>query len=197
MRTFAKNSKAILIILFIVLLNSCNCVETHLTKEEKEWFLVYKKGQNIIFKSNLGNLDTIIVGEKKELHGNKDCNYFGIGSIQNHIMDIRLKYKICRNESYCEGGISISKDLVDEKCFPGFSVLGLTYSDVYQKNEPKREKIKLTTVNKIFKSAYYFEDGVNADNFGNNYLKSFYWDKKEGLIRYESHDGEVFELFKK
>jgi hypothetical protein len=191
-----KNKITILSTLFLVFLSSCNCVETHLTNDEKEWFSVYKKGQIIVFKSNLENLDTITVTEKIETHGNKDCNWFEIGTIQNHIINIDLQSKPCRNESYCVGGISISKDKVDEKCIPSFSVLGLTYSKIYQKSEPKKESIKLTTTNKTYSSAYYFEDGVNANNTGNNYLKSFYWDKKEGLIRYEGHDGEVFELLK-
>lgn len=44
---------------------------------------------------------------------------------------------------------------------------------------------------------YNFEDSINAYNSGNGNLKSFYWDKKEGLIRYDTSDGEVFELLKK
>jgi hypothetical protein len=34
--------KTLLFILFAIVLNSCHCVETHLTKEEKEWFSVYE-----------------------------------------------------------------------------------------------------------------------------------------------------------
>lgn len=187
----------ILIILSLVILSSCNCVETHLTKDEREWFLTYEKGQNIIFRSNQGNLDTIVVTEKVETYGNKECNWFEIGTIQNNMINVVLKPKKCRAEFYCEGGISIDKDHLNEKCFPGFRLFGLMYSKSYQKNYPSLEKIKLTTNNKIYPSAYCFEDGVNANNFGNNYLKSFSWDKKEGLIRYETHDGEIFELLKK
>ena len=54
-----KNKKTALLILLIIVLNSCNCIETHLTNDEKAWFSAYEKGQKIIFKSNLGNLDTI------------------------------------------------------------------------------------------------------------------------------------------
>jgi hypothetical protein len=193
-----KNKKtAILSILLLVLLYSCNCVETYLTKEEKEWFSVYRKGQNIVFKSNKENLDTIVVIEKIETHNNKDCNWIEIGTMQPHIMFITLKSKICHNESYCEGQIFISKDKENEKCVPSFSFLGLLEKSEPKGTLPKPQRIKLTTINKIYTSAYYFEDGINANNFGNNYLKSFYWDKKDGLIRYEAHDGEVFELLKK
>lgn len=183
--------------LALIVLGSCNCVETHLTKEEREWFNSYEKGQNIIFKSNRGNLDTIVIEEKLETYGNKECNWFQIGSIQNNMINVVLKPKTCRTEFYCDGGISIDKDHLDEKCFPGFRLFGLMYSKSYQENNPLQVKIKLMINDKIYPSAYCFEDGINANNFGNNYLKSFCWDKKEGLIKYETHDGEVFELLKK
>jgi hypothetical protein len=196
--TWVKTVKQLsVLILTLMLLNSCNCVETHLTKEEKEWFSVYKKGQNLVFKSNKGNLDTILIAEKTETHNNKDCNYFGIGSTQPHVMFITLKPKICHNESYCDGEMFISKDQVDEKCFPSFSFLGLLEKSELKNTTPKPQRIKLNSTNKTYSQVYCFEEGINADNYGNNYLKSFYWDKKEGLIRYEAHDGEVFELLKK
>lgn len=180
----------------LIILASCNCVETHLTDEERIWFKAYEKGQIIVFKSNLGNIDTLVVTNKTEIFGNKECNWYEIGTIQNNIINIDLKSKICRNEPYCTGGISISKDKQDEKSFPSFSFLGLMYSKIYQTEEPIMKSVKLTSNNKTYPYALYFEDKVNANNFGNNYLKSFYWDKKEGLIRYESHEGEIFELLK-
>lgn len=183
--------------MFAITLISCNCVETHLTKEEKEWFSVYNKGQIIVFESNRGNYDTIEVTEKLETHGNKDCNWIEIGTIQPHIMSVTFKPKVCHNESYCEGGISINKDKVDEITFPSFSLFGLYYSKLYQIIEPQKRVVKLSNTNKSYSSAYYFEDGVNANGFGTNCPKSFYWDKKEGLIRYDSKDGEIFELLKK
>ena len=67
-----------------------------------------------------------------------------------------------------------------------------------QKNKLKlkEENIKLITTNENYPSAYYFENGVNANGYGTNSPKSFYWDKRAGLIKYETHDGEVFELLK-
>ena len=184
------------LILLAIVLNSCTCVETHLTEDEKSWFSAYDKGQVIIFKSNLGNLDTIVVTEKLETHNNKNCNWFEIGTIQPEIMFITLKSKICHNNSYCEGQIFISKGKESEKCYPGFSFFGLL-----QKNEPKYlvsnlEKIKLIVSDVTYSQVYHFENGVNANGYGTNSPKSFYWDKRAGLIKYETHDGEVFELLK-
>lgn len=185
-------------ICYSVILSSCGkCIETHLTIHEKEWFCVYKKNQNIIFKSNLNHLDTIVVTEKIETHNNMDCNYYGIGPMQPHVMYITLNSKICHNESYCDGGIFISKDQADKIFFPSFRLFGLYYSKINPEILDKEEWLILNTSQKKYSHVYIFEDGINAKNFGNNYLKSFYWDKKEGLIRYDTSEGEVFELLKK
>ena len=176
---------------------SCKCIKTNLTKDEKQWFSVYKKGQKIIFKSNLGNLDTLSVTDKYESYGNKDCNCNEVGTIQNNMMNIDLQSKICHNNSYCISGISISKDQIDQKCFPSFNIFGLYFSQIHKETLPTEQWLILKTSGKKCSHVYIFEDGINAKNYGNNYLKSFYWDKKEGLIRYDTSEGEVFELLKK
>mgnify|MGYP003576143727 FL=1 len=176
---------------------TCKCIKTHLTKDEKEWFSVYEKGQQIIFKSNLGKFDTLTVKDKYETYGNKGCNCYEIGTIQDHVMGIELKAKTCYNEPYCDGGISISKEAVDQKSFPVFGLFGLIYDKRFQSLFPQKEDILLSTIKNRIYHTYHVEDGVNANNGGNNYLQSFYWDKKEGLIRYDTKEGEVFELLKK
>jgi len=190
-------NKNLLLLLLVIFFYSCNCVETHLTVDEKSWFSVYEKGQKIIFKSNRGNIDTIEVAEKIETHGNKDCNWIEMGRIQEHIMYIELKTKVCHNYSYCDAEISISKDSEDKNAFPSFRIFGLYFSKLYQKIEPQIVSVKLVNSNKIYSSTYHFESGVNADGYGIDCPKSFYWDKNEGLIKYELNDGEVFELLKK
>jgi signal peptidase I len=187
--------KAVSICCFLIL-NSCGkCIETNLTSEEKVWFSVYEKSQNIIFKSNLGHFDTIVVTEKVQQHNNSDCNYYGIGPMQPEIMFITLNSKICHNEPYCKGEIFISKDKVDKIFTPSFSLFGLYNAN--NNSLPKETWLILRTTKKKYSNVYIFEDGINAKNSGNNYLTSFYWDKKEGLIRYDTSDGEVFEILEK
>ncbi|CAM3488023.1 hypothetical protein [Flavobacterium chungbukense] len=193
------NKKVFIIIGIIFFLHSCTCkcVKTHLTKEEKQWFSVYQKQQEIIFESNLGNLDTLVVVDKYEIYGNKDCNCREIGTIQNNMMNIDLKSKICHNDSYCVSSVSISKDEVSQKSFPSFNLFGLFYSGSHIKSLPQKTWVMLKTTKKKYTNVYIFEDGINAKNFGRGYLKSFYWDKKEGLLRYDTSEGEIFELLKK
>ncbi|OXB10873.1 hypothetical protein B0A81_02605 [Flavobacterium plurextorum] len=187
----------LVIILFSIVINSCGkCVETNLTKEERAWFSVYEKGQSIVFKSNLGNLDTLLVSEKIETHNNKDCNYYGIGPMQPNIMFITIESKVCHNAPYCNGEIYISKDKIDVSYLPSFSLFGLNQKGELTEDASKFRKINLTTTNILCSQVYHFEDNINASNGGNNYLKSFDWDKKEGLIRYDTNEGEIFELLK-
>lgn len=193
-----KNNIFWILILFLLLLNSCGkCIETNLTNEEKEWFSVYEKGQTMIFKSNLGHLDTLVVAEKVKQHNNSDCNYYGIGPMQPEIMFITFKLKNCNNESYCEGGIFISKDEAYKIFNPSFRLFGLSYSQAFANLLSKETWCVLKTTKRKYTNVYVFEDGINAKSFGRGYLKSFYWDKKEGLIRYDTSEGEIFELLKK
>lgn len=193
-----RNNIFLILILLLLLLNSCGkCVETNLTDEEKKWFSIYEKGQTIIFKSNEGNLDTLFVSEKKEGHGNENCNYYGIGPIQPNIMYIILKLKNCKSEWNCDVGISVSKDQVDKKCFPGFYAFGLYQEGNLKNEDSKLENFKISTTDKRFNDVYKFEDGVNAKNSSLTFIKSFHWDKKEGLIRYDTSEGEIFELLSK
>jgi hypothetical protein len=184
--------RATLLTLLGLILTSCNCHEIQLTPEEKAWCAPYKQGETVIFRSNLGNHDSLEVMEKTEDYTNKKCSYT-FGSIQQNTMRILLKPNRCHNNDYCEGEVSIIKMEESAIAQPFLRIFGLEYE---LGDELLVEKLKLTTTNKIYNSAYFFKDSVNATNYGNTYLKSFHWDKKDGLIRYEGHNGEVFELLK-
>lgn len=103
---------------------------------------------------------------------------------------------LCKNETYRNVELVINKEDKNSESFPSFNTFGLVYNIELNKSQSLKESISLSKTNKKYNSVYYFEDGVNAYNSGNGYLKSFYWDKKEGLIRYDTSDDEVFELFK-
>lgn len=53
------------LVFVIFMLYSCTCKQVNLTKNEKQWLDPYKKGDLLIFKSNKGKIDSIIVSEKK------------------------------------------------------------------------------------------------------------------------------------
>lgn len=148
-----KKEIIVLLLCCFIILSSCGkCIETNLTLEETEWFSVYKKGQTIIFKSNLGHFDTIVVTEKVRQHNNSDCNYYGIGPMPPEIMFFTLNSKICHNEPYCEGNIFISKDQADKIFVPTFGLFGLFFSDI--NSFPKEAWIILSTTKKKYVNVY-------------------------------------------
>lgn len=185
--------------IFTIVFTSCNnnCIQTHLTNDERDWFLRYRKGDVIIFKSNLGNLDSLKVVSKTEGFTNPDCNRIGVGKYQQEFIKIEFEPNVYKNiDIYNVAEISIYKDYPDKIDFPFFRIFGLEYADIIENHNLIREKITLSTTNKTY-FVYSFKENVNTTNAGNEYLKSFQWDKKEGLIRYEANNGEIFELLKK
>lgn len=79
------------------MLYSCRCRQINLTYNEKEWLNSYKKGDVLIFKSNKGNIDTIMVINKEEFITNEDCQWFTIGDAQKQGIKIDLKPNVCHN----------------------------------------------------------------------------------------------------
>jgi hypothetical protein len=185
------NPKITLTFFAMFLLSSCSCYQTHLEEDEKAWCKPYIQGETIIFKGSDGTFDTIQVS-KKEGFSNLDCN-LRLGREQQNYINIDLIPKKCHNPEYCEGEIDIRKEVEEEINHPFFRIFGLEYDEG---SELIEAIIKLETTGKTYTKAYYFEDKRNASNAGNEYMKSFYWDKQDGLIRYEAHNGEVFELLK-
>lgn len=182
------------LVLIVAILYSCTCRQVNLTKNEMQWLDPYKKGDLLIFKSNKGNIDTILVSDKEEFYTNEKCQWFTVGDTQKQGINIDLKPTICHNESYCEGEISIIKSNVDDETAPFFRIFGLEFSKSVA--QLIKQKVVLSTTGKVYDSAYLFQDEINADNYGNNYMKLFFWDKEDGLIKYESNDGEIFEISK-
>ncbi|RZK01517.1 MAG: hypothetical protein EOO46_20055 [Flavobacterium sp.] len=184
--------KKIIVVFLVFTIYSCNCTQVYLSDKEKQWVFPYKKGDVIIFKSNRGNFDTLVVVAKETVFTNPDC-LLEIGSKQREDISIKLQPNKCHNQYYCEGEIAITKNDYEDNQ-PFFRIFGLEYSD--SSINTKLFKTSFTSSNgKKYISAYLFKDGLNADNYGSNYLKSFYWDKLDGLIRYESNDGEIFDVY--
>ncbi|MDQ6469297.1 hypothetical protein RB619_01490 [Flavobacterium sp. LHD-80] len=182
--------KIVLSILLLLLFCSCDSSDRQFSKDELDWFVAYKKGQIIIFKSNLGNFDTIIVSETT--NGNT-INLFKSRDCKKNIM---LTSNFCKNRKYCDVEISIDKEEDELQNFPSFNAFGL-YSIDLNNNHAYGQSVTLKMTHRKYTSVYIFELGLNAYNLENGYLKSFFWDKREGLICYENLAGEVFELLKK
>ena len=182
--------------LFLIGLNSCcRCKKFNLTAEEKEWINIYDSGQVILFKSNLSHFDTFEVVEKRNFYTNSNCNCLEIGNTQSQTLDVTLRPKTCHDSFYCDVYIGIVKDTHQQKTQPTIRVFELAVNSENFESDFHTLPVILSTNRRIYDALCY--QNQSQIKYGNNYLKKFYWDRKEGLIRYEANNGELFELWRK
>lgn len=185
------------IFLFIVLaFQSCiyNKV-THLSDEDLEWIDTYDVGDTILFVSNHGNTDIMIIAEKF-LYNEKCPFYISEGSGPNYEANMGYDYIIRHGGINIDGGILFRKNIADSlelifdfgKRFLRFdnnNICGPLQISQYQHN------------NKLY---YYciVADTVNSGysdywvNKIKNKVVKFVWSKEHGLIYYKFEDGEEF-----
>jgi hypothetical protein len=175
----------------VFLISSCHCHQTELTTAEKHWTDPYHPGQMIVFKSNANHFDTLTVTEKRDFY--TDCNPAERGRTKFHIISLELKPKTCADSNYCLITIEIKKEKKDVAAIPFIRVFDLEYSPHIQNDQLKMTTVTLATNHKTYDLAFLFESGMSTTSYGNNYLTSFVWDKKDGLIRYSNKD-EIFDL---
>jgi hypothetical protein len=142
----------------------------------------YKLNEILIFKSNLGNIDSLKVANVENDYTNPNCNW-EVSSTQDEYLETILNANICR-DSDCDVKVSIHKRRKRENRVV-FQVFG--FSSVLE-NMNQTEPIKLVSTGKVYDSVYAFKMKIPGKE-----MKSFFWDKKNGLIKYET-EKEVFEL---
>ncbi|GAB2862965.1 hypothetical protein [Hymenobacter ruber] len=181
--------------LFCFVLGSC-CTRTVLAPSERAWLRPYSTGERVVFRSNRGTVDTLLVTRKEEFYTNEGCNWFEIGPFKQHSISLDLRPVHCRPHVTCSMAVNIRKDRPERPSLPYFDFLGLEYGTAANVTTMVRS-LTLTTTHKTYPNAYFFAAGFNATNIGKGYLQSFDWDQTDGLIRYEAQDGEIFELVEK
>jgi hypothetical protein len=180
--------------LMSILICACRCSQTELTASEKEWINAYRENQILIFKSDLNHFDTLVVKIKRNFYS--DCNMLETGSVKFHIMSVNLEPKTCPDTNYCVVTISIEKENQNTPALPFIRAFALEYSPHIQSDQLTGTNITLSTSHKSYDSCYIFESSLNTTSAGINYLISFVWDKRDGLIRYTNKRNETFELVK-
>ncbi|POS01291.1 hypothetical protein Q361_1112 [Flavobacterium croceum DSM 17960] len=166
-----------------------------LTEEERYW-CPYEKNQILIFKSNLGNFDTLQVDSRVEDYTNKNCNCIEVSFEQLNYIEIGFSLK-SKTKTLLYSSVSLMKNNDRSLSYPELSFFGLTSAPYLNGKQTKPKKIKLQATNKFYENTYKFEEKINAQNVDDGYLSSFYYDRKNGLVKYIAKDGEIFELIKK
>lgn len=174
------------------------CEQVSLTPDERAWFPAHPEGSTVSFHSNRGSSNTMTQQKQREWYENTDCNKLESGSYQPINVQTGLKSATQYDPKLPYFSISINKFTPKKPARLTFSISGLEYPlPSGQRIGPTdvlvQEPCTLATSGKTYPSAYVFRDGQNAKNYGTGRLRAFYWDKQDGLIRYELADGEVFD----
>lgn len=180
----------------LIFLSSCNygCIKTNLTHDEKDWFNVYLKSQIVVFESNLNRRDTFDITHIGESYS--VCNRLELGEYQNHSLTLIMKPRKCRTQNgYCSIDMDFVKDVVNEACVKYFRVFDCAVGP-REISKDKEKQIQLKDGSSI--NAVYFESNTGDSDYSDysSDIESFYWSKKQGLVRYTTLHGETFDLVK-
>ena len=184
--------------LLLLPLGSC-CTRTVLAPQERAWLRPYNVGTRAVFRSNQGTVDTVVVTSKEEYYTNEGCNWFEIGPFKQHTITLHLQLTTCHPRMDCRASVQISKQKPKETALPLINFFGLEHAP-WVNAATVEQAVTLSTTHRTYPSAYAFSEGVNAApvggpaSAGKGYLHAFVWDWNDGLIRYETQAGEIFEL---
>lgn len=190
-----KLLKNILFCKYLVLvLYSCNldvnCNKVTLAKADLDFFNIYNISDTIILKSNKEHFDTLIVFDKFRRFSR--CNKFELGKNQFEQFTItltsKMKTKGSNNLVILSFKMRSDEREISEKCF-------YVYDLSFCKEVAERDVICDSLYSDKIKTNIntYFFNTSNSLSDG-SYIKSFNWSKEFGLIRYETKEGEVFQL---
>lgn len=190
----------ICIYLFSACKNNTGCKKISISQDEKKWLDFFNIGDSILFKSNFDNIDTFIVHDvQNDFYSS--CNKFELGENQYESQSVSLKLlnKIKVEKTKQENvWFSFSKDVNNmrdsssQKYFKVFDFETKWFSDL---NQLDSDTINLSTTSKTYHTYVFDRSGTNQNPDGSPaIIKTFWWSKYFGLLRYETSQGEVFEL---
>ncbi|RAK70618.1 hypothetical protein [Hymenobacter edaphi] len=181
-----------------LLLTGCgDCEDVHLTPEERAWFADYQQGTTLTFRSNRGATNTLTVQPRQEWYENKPCNKLESGPYHFIFSQVVLRPASAYDEKHRDFVLNIRKTHPERPGLLTFSAAGLDGTTDALPGKPTatlQQQVCTLSSGKTYPAAYVFRQGQNATNYGNGRMQAFYWDKTDGLIRYELADGEIFDL---
>lgn len=186
--------KLLITFLIISCLMGCGCEKLRLTEKEKEWVSHFKMGQSQYYSNSKREIDTLEVIDSAIQFS--PCNKFELSNFQYESFTVRFKFRSKLLYNGDESFITIST-VEREKRIPHIYIgnLGPHRNDL--ENElPK--KIDTTIGDKMFNSIYVYTKNINAEQYDQQeYFKSFFWSKEEGLVAYLTVDNNLFLLISK
>lgn len=172
------------------LLNACvfsNCETIDLTKEEKSYFDTFQTNKTLKFKNKILN-STIIFNIDFKIMEYSTCSKIEIGPFVNQYFNIQYESNISDSNWLTQFSIYFEKEKKQKKCFKEFRCLDF-YTNFYDETDKlKWIEFKNKPLQVLFLDKHKFKEQPN------NYVKAIYWSKKYGLVRFDTFDGQYFEL---
>ena len=176
-------------IIIITILSSC-CTDVYFKENERFWFDNYKQGEQLIFESNRGDLDTVHITAVIIKKPTGDCNPM----VSNYSHEfVRVDYMISKDTFETLNGwfIQHSAEPGDKKALPVLRFLNMEYNE--SEGALKEEEIEIS--NGQNEKVFLFDDSNCGMNYNQKFgLINFKWHKVRGLVSYENADGEVWKL---
>ena len=184
-------------ILAILILQSCipDCKNIYFTENDKMWFTNYNIGDKIIFKSQMGDFDTILITNKILDKPKGNCPLFASGGFDREFA--RIDYQIKKDtfkliEDYF---VQISANDKLEDASPVIRLFNMEFS-TFNNELPTQ---KYSKINSDWKNVYTFNESncPHHDLKGKFGIIEFEWDKEIGLVSYSNEDGEKWIFHRK
>jgi hypothetical protein len=177
-----KMQLIVLFTILITLLNSCGVTKTKLTEKELKWITVYKQNDTLIYKSSQGVLDTSYIVKSEAYYP----EYIPIEVHDKYLPHSAVVlYKNKNLEHKPDGNqlIYMVKKYPDKQVrvfinylSSGFIILDLANNEI--------EK---------YKSGKIYEFGTYHSKAESWQPKKIFWHEDYGIIKYITHDDEVWE----
>jgi hypothetical protein len=159
--------------------------KTRLTDDELRWISIYKAGDTLVFKSSRGQYDTIYITESKdyypefipiEVH-NEYLPHSGVviyshSSLHDSIVNERLVYIVKKNP---EDRTQLFINLLNAKFI----------------------SVDINTIKRISSGhELLYELDTYHPKANSGEPRMIYWKKDSGIVKYITHDSEVWQIYK-
>jgi hypothetical protein len=196
--------KQLILFLFLSLF-LMSCVHTNrLTDKDYKW-MPYKGNEILVFKSNIGDTDTIFLIRKDTLLAYPEAQT--LNGIKYEIVSVFCKHSdpnMSNNQHrYLEGYFFQVEKAIDNRSEINI-LLSARDAKFYRLHAIKIDSlseenpIKLETAHGQYNDIYIInaEDYLGSFYQRSNFVTKVYWSKSKGLIRYDKKDNIYWELWK-
>ena len=184
-----KMKEFLIFIIFISTLSGC-CTEVYFKTDETFWFDKYDKGDKLIFESNNGDLDTVIITNKIIKKPTGECNPM-VSTYDKEF--VRIDYQIKKDSFKTHKGwlVQHSAETEDKTALPVLRFINMEYNQ--WEGSLKQSEIQLANKKKV--KVFVFDESNCGMNYNQNFrLINFKWSKQMGIVSYENNIREIWRL---